>query len=103
MIDPITAITAATAAFNTVKKFVHAGQDFENCMGQMGKWYAGVSDFRKGQQLQKNPPIFRMNLNNFNVRFGPTDRSKYTMPKNAGKHLLMALLLLYYWGQWFVR
>ena len=59
MIDPITAITAATAAFNTVKKFVHAGQDFENCMGQMGKWYAGVSDFRKGQQLQKNPPIFR--------------------------------------------
>tara|TARA_R110000737_G_scaffold313291_1_gene322804 strand:+ start:207 stop:689 length:483 start_codon:yes stop_codon:yes gene_type:complete len=59
MIDPITAITAATAAFNTVKKFVHAGQDFENCMGQMGKWYAGVSDFRKGQQMQKNQPVFR--------------------------------------------
>jgi len=59
MIDPITAITAATAAFNTVKKFVHAGQDFENCMGQMGKWYTSVSDFRKGQQMQKNPPIFR--------------------------------------------
>ena len=59
MIDPITAITAATAAFNTVKKFVHAGQDFENCMGQMGKWYTSVSDFRKGQQMQKNPPIFK--------------------------------------------
>lgn len=28
-------------------------------MGQMGKWYTAVSDFRKGQQLQKNPPIFR--------------------------------------------
>jgi hypothetical protein len=50
---------AATTAFNTVKKFVHAGQEFENCMGQMGKWYSAVSDFRKGQQMQKNPPIFR--------------------------------------------
>ena len=25
----------------------------------MGKWYTSVSDFRKGQQMQKNPPIFR--------------------------------------------
>ena len=25
----------------------------------MGKWYSAVSDFRKGQQMQKNPPIFR--------------------------------------------
>ena len=59
MIDPFTAIAAATTAFNTVKKFVHAGQEFENCMGQMGKWYSAVSDFRKGQQMQKNPSIFK--------------------------------------------
>ena len=59
MIDPFTAVAAATTAFNTVKRFVAAGQEFENCMGQMGKWYTAVSDFRKGQQLQKNPPIFR--------------------------------------------
>src|SRR6056300_1616901 len=59
MIDPFTAVAAATTAFNTVKKFVHAGQEFENCMGQMGKWYSAVSDFRKGQQMQKNQPIFR--------------------------------------------
>jgi hypothetical protein len=59
MIDPFTAVAAATTAFNTVKKFVHAGQEFENCMGQMGKWYTSVSDFRKGQQMQKNQPVFR--------------------------------------------
>ncbi len=59
MIDPFTAIAAATTAFQTVKKFVHAGQEFENCMGQMGKWYTSVSDFRKGQAMQKNPPIFK--------------------------------------------
>ena len=59
MIDPFTAVAAATTAFQTVKKFVNAGQDFENVMGQMGKWYTSVSDFRKGQQLQKKPPIFK--------------------------------------------
>ena len=59
MIDQFTAVAAATTAFNTVKKFVHAGKEFEHCMGQMGKWYSAVSDFRKGQQMQKNPPIFR--------------------------------------------
>ena len=59
MIDPFTAVAAATTAFNTVKKFVHAGQEFENVMDQMGKWYTSVSDFRKGQQLQKKPPIFK--------------------------------------------
>ena len=54
-----TAFTAATTAFSTVKKFVQAGQEFENCMGQMGKWYSAVSDFRKGQSMQKKPPLFK--------------------------------------------
>ena len=59
ILDPITAFTAATTAFTTVKKFVQAGQEFENCMGQMGKWYSAVSDFRKGQSMQKKPPLFK--------------------------------------------
>jgi len=59
MVDPFTAVAAATTAFNTVKRFVSAGQEFENCLGQMSKWYGAVSDFRKGQQMQKKPPIFR--------------------------------------------
>ena len=63
MIDPFTAITAATTAFKTVQKFVAAGQDFENTVGQMGKWYTAVSDFRKGQQMQKKPPLFKKLFN----------------------------------------
>lgn len=63
MLDPITAITAATTAFKTVQKFVQAGQDFENTIGQMGKWYTAVADFRKGQQMQKKPPLFKKLFN----------------------------------------
>ena len=63
MIDPFTAIAAATTAFKTVQKFVQAGQDFENTVGQMGKWYTAVSDFRKGSQMAKNPPLFKKLFN----------------------------------------
>ena len=50
---------AATTAFSTVKKFVAAGQEFEQVAGQLGKWYTAVSDFRHAQQEQKKPPIFK--------------------------------------------
>ena len=59
MIDPISAVMAATSAFSTVKKFVSAGQEFEQVAGQLGKWYTAVSDFRHAQQEQKKPPIFK--------------------------------------------
>ena len=38
MLDPITAIATATAAFNGVKKLVAAGKELEDCMGQMAQW-----------------------------------------------------------------
>ena len=59
MIDPISAMTMATTAFTTIKRVVAAGQEFENVAGQMGKWYTAVADFRKGQSLQKRPPLFK--------------------------------------------
>tara|TARA_B100000989_G_scaffold179293_1_gene134683 strand:+ start:386 stop:868 length:483 start_codon:yes stop_codon:yes gene_type:complete len=59
MIEPISAVAMATTAFTTVKRFISAGQEFEQCVGQMGKWFTAVSDFRKGQSLQRRPPIFK--------------------------------------------
>ena len=59
MIDPISAMAMATTAFTTIKRVVAAGQEFENVAGQMGKWYTAVADFRKGQSLQKRPPLFK--------------------------------------------
>ena len=46
-----------------MKKFVQAGQDFENTVGQMGNWYTAISDFRKGQSMQKKPPLFKKLFN----------------------------------------
>jgi hypothetical protein len=59
MIDPLTAFTLASTAFNTVKKFVDAGREFEDTAQQIGKWYSAVSDFRRAEQQNKNPPLFK--------------------------------------------
>ena len=59
MIDPITALSAATAAFNAVKKGVQMGQDIENMSGSIGKWMGAVSDIHKSAEYSKKPPLFK--------------------------------------------
>jgi hypothetical protein len=59
MIDPFTAITAATTAYSTVVRMVKAGQEAEETFKQMGKWYTAVQDFRRGQAENKHPPLFK--------------------------------------------
>ena len=59
MLDPITAIATATAAFNGVKKLVAAGRDLEDCMGQMAQWYTALSDLSEAERNVKNPPLFK--------------------------------------------
>lgn len=59
MVDPVTAIATATAAFNTVKKMVSMGQDVEATLGQIGKWYGAVSDLNEAERDAKNPPLFK--------------------------------------------
>ena len=59
MIDPISAITMATSAYNVVTKMVAAGREFEDTAQQLGKWYGAVSDIRRAEQQNKNPPLFK--------------------------------------------
>lgn len=59
MIDPITAITAATTAYKTVKKLVAAGRDIEDTMGQLAQWYGAVADLSEAERQAKNPPLFK--------------------------------------------
>jgi len=59
LIDPITAITAATAAFNGIKRLVDAGRDIEDVTGQIGKWFSAVSDFNHARQERENPSTMK--------------------------------------------
>lgn len=59
MLDPITAIATASAAFNGIKKLVAAGREIEDVMGQMATWAGAISDINEAARQAKNPPLFR--------------------------------------------
>ena len=46
MVDPITAVATATAAFNTIKSAFAAGRDIENMAGDLSRWMGAVSDIK---------------------------------------------------------
>ena len=55
--DPVSLFMAATAAFNTVKKLVEAGQEIEGVLGQIGTWLGKVSELQAADN--KKPSIFK--------------------------------------------
>ena len=57
--DPITAITAATAAFNVIKKGFDMGKDIEGMYSDMGRWMGAISDVNHANKMASNPPIFK--------------------------------------------
>jgi len=59
LIDPITAFTVATTAFNTIKKAVEVGREIEDVAGYLGKFFGAKADIAKAEEKAKNPPIFR--------------------------------------------
>ena len=57
--DPVTAIAAATTAFNVIKKGFDMGRDIESMYGDMGRWMGAVSDVNQANKMAKNPPLFK--------------------------------------------
>ena len=59
MIDPISAIATATAAFNTIKQGFQAGRDIQGMAGDVGRWMGAVSDIKKAEEYNQKPPLFK--------------------------------------------
>ena len=59
MIDPITAIAGATAAFNTLKKGIQVGKDLKDMGGTMAKWAGAVADLDFADKQNQKPPWYK--------------------------------------------
>ena len=59
MIDPVTALAGATAAFNAIKKGFGVGRDIESMSGDLSRWMGAVSDIDKSNEYAKKPPLFK--------------------------------------------
>ena len=52
--DPITAITAATAAFNTIKKGFEVGREVESMYGDIGRWMTATQTIKDTHSSAKS-------------------------------------------------
>ena len=59
MIDPITAVATATAAYNTINNGFEMGRDVECMAVDLGRWMGAVSDIKKAEEYNKKPPLFK--------------------------------------------
>jgi len=55
--DPITAVAAATAAFNTIKKGFEFGRDVESMYGDIGRWMTANEAIHQGHNSAKKRSV----------------------------------------------
>lgn len=59
MLDPVSALATASAAFNVIKKGFEVGRDIEQMAGDMSRWMGAMSDLSEAERQINNPPIFK--------------------------------------------
>ena len=59
MIDPISGVGVATAAFNGIKQAVALGKDIQDMSGQLGQWSKAISDINFAAEQDKKPPWWK--------------------------------------------
>ena len=60
MIDPITAFSAASAAFGVLKKGISVGKDITSMGSTLSQWSKAVADMDFLEQKSQKPPLYKM-------------------------------------------
>ena len=70
MVDPVTAMATASAAFGAIKKGFAIGRDIEAMASDLSRWMGALSDLDQAEKEAKNPPIFKNSSSGFNSQWG---------------------------------
>ena len=60
MIDPFTAMAAATTAFNGIKKAISLGKEISSMGNSLSSWSKAASDIDFLEQKSQKPPMYKM-------------------------------------------
>ena len=60
MIDPVTAMAAASAAYSGIKKAVSVGRELSGMAGTISQWSKAVSDLEFLEKKAQKPPLYKM-------------------------------------------
>ena len=59
MIDPVSAIGMATAAYNGIKSAIATGKEISEMGSTLGQWAGAISDLDFAHRQAENPPFFK--------------------------------------------
>ena len=59
MVEPVTALTGATAAFNAIRKGVQVGRNLEGIAKDLSRWRKACADFDFAEKQIRKPPWYR--------------------------------------------
>ena len=59
MIDPVTAISAASAAFGMLKQGIAVGKDLQDMGGQLSTWAGAIADLDFADRQCQKPPWYK--------------------------------------------
>ena len=59
MIEIVAAVSAASTAFNSIKKGFAMGREIESMAGDLSRWMGAVSDIKKADEYNKKPPLIK--------------------------------------------
>ena len=63
MLDPVTVIATASAAYNALKKGIEVGRELQDMGGQLAQWAGAVSDLEFLARKAENPPWYKAGSN----------------------------------------
>ena len=59
MIDPVTAIGLASAAYRGIKSAIQTGKELHDMAGTLSQWAGAMSDLDFSHKQAQNPPMFK--------------------------------------------
>jgi len=98
MIDPVSALALAGAAFNGVKKAVQLGQDVQNVYNQLSKWAGHVADVHEHMsqnETENKPGLFEK------IGFAKSATSEafdHIIAKQKLQEMEKEIKHMFYWG-----
>jgi hypothetical protein len=63
MLDPVTVIATASAAYNAVKKGIEIGRELQDMGGQLATWAGAISDIDYLAAKAADPPWWKAGAN----------------------------------------
>jgi len=96
MIDPVSAIGMATAAYNGIKKAINTGKEISDMGRTLNQWATSMSDLDFAHRQAENPPMFKKIFGASNVEQNALEVWGHKQKAKEMRDELQSYISLYY-------